>query len=90
MVSTLREKFKVKDVCLAMDKGMGNRENLKTIEKENKGNIFYLVTIPKTSFRNLASFPHKILSLLADRLEKEIRKPYIPEELKKLDCFFKI
>lgn len=72
MVSTLREKFKVKDVCLVMDKGMVNRENLKTIEKENKGNIFYLVTIPKTSFRNLASFPHKILSLLADRLEKEM------------------
>jgi ADP-heptose:LPS heptosyltransferase len=60
-----------------MDKGMLNRENLKTIEKENKGNIFYLVTIPKTSFRNLASFPHKILSLLADRLEKEMEgTPY--------------
>ena len=34
--------------------------------------------------RNLASFPHKILSLLADILKKEIRKPYIPEEIKKI------
>ena len=72
MVSILREKFKVKDVCLVMDKGMVNKDNLKTIEEENKDNIFYLVTIPKTSFRNLASFPHKILSLLAERIEKEV------------------
>ena len=72
MVSILREKFKVKDVCLVMDKGMVNKDNLKMIEKENKDDIFYLVTIPKTSFRNLASFPHNILSLLAERIEKEM------------------
>ena len=70
-VTTLREKFKVKKVCLVMDKGMVNKDNFKAIEKENTDNIFYLVTIPKTSFRKLASFPKKMLTSIAGRLEKE-------------------
>lgn len=81
-VTTLREKFNVKKVCLVMDKGMVNKDNFKAIEKENKDNIFYLVTIPKTSFRKLVSFPKKILSSLAGRLETEMKE----KETKKINC----
>ncbi len=80
-VTTLREKFKVEKVCLVMDKGMVNKDNLEAIEKENADNIFYLVTIPKTSFRKLASYPRKMLTSLADRFEKEMQR----QEMDKID-----
>ncbi len=73
-VTALREKFQVKKVCLVMDKGMVNKDNLAAIEKENADNIFYLVTIAKTSFRKLASFPKKVLTCIATRLEKEMEE----------------
>lgn len=73
-VAALRERFKVKRVCLVMDKGMVNKDNLGAIEKENTDNIFYLVTLPKTSFRKLTSFPKKTLTSIAEILEKEIEK----------------
>jgi len=73
-VSALRERFKVEKVCLVMDKGMVNKDNFKVIEKENTDNIFYLVTIPKTSFRKLASYPRNVLASIAEILEKEMER----------------
>ena len=73
-VTALRERFKVEKVCLVMDKGMVNKDNFKAIEKENADNIYYLVTIPKTSFRKLASFPKKVLASIAEILEKEMER----------------
>ena len=70
-VNTLKERFKVGRVCLVMDKGMVNKDNLEKIEKDN---LSYLVTIPKTSFRKLPSFPKEMLSSLAKRLETEMKK----------------
>ena len=54
-----------------MDKGMVNKDNLEGIEKDN---LSYLVTIPKTSFRKIPSFPKEMLSHLAARLETETNK----------------
>ena len=70
-VSALKERFKVGKICLVMDKGMVNKDNLKGIEKDN---LSYLVTIPKTSFRKIPSFPKEMLSRLAAKLETEVQK----------------
>ena len=70
-VTALKERFKVGKICLVMDKGMVNKDNLEGIEKDN---LSYLVTIPKTSFRKLSSFPKEMLLSLAQRLETEAKK----------------
>ena len=70
-VSALKERFKVGKICFVMDKGMVNKDNLEGIEKDN---LSYLVTIPKTSFRKLASFPKEMLLSLAAKLETEAKK----------------
>ena len=70
-VSALKGRFKTGNICLVMDKGMVNKDNLEGIEKDN---LSYLCTIPKTSFRKLASFPKEMLLSLAVKLETEAKK----------------
>ena len=67
----LKNKFQVGKVCVVMDKGMVTKDNLK--ELINKG-LCYLVTLPRTIFRNLQSFPNQLLSQITSKLEEEKEK----------------
>jgi transposase len=70
-VNTLKETFKTSKVCLVVDKGMVNQNNLQNIQENN---FFYLCTLPKPFFRKLDSFPKELIISLSEKLEIEINK----------------
>jgi transposase len=54
-----------------MDKGMVTKDNLKQLQLED---LYYLVTIPRPTFRNLTSFPGTLLGKIGRHLEIEATK----------------
>ena len=70
-VEVLKNKFNVGKVCVVMDKGMVSKDNLKKITEQE---LYYLVTLRRTIFRNLQSFPEELLAQIATKLEEEKEK----------------
>jgi len=70
-VEILKNKFNVGKVCVVMDKGMVTKDNLKGLTDKQ---LYYLVTLPRSTFRNLYSFPKVLLEEIASKLEKENEK----------------
>lgn len=74
LLAAFKNRFKVKNSCLVMDKGLSSQINIENIER-NK--LFYLVTVRKDQIRNIQGIPWDYLATITEENLEEKSEYFI-------------